>query len=58
MHIVIDGVQGAHIANLNIEAPADSPNTDGIHIGESTDVHIQNCTIGTGMYLLFVLRTY
>ncbi|WOH10480.1 hypothetical protein DCAR_0729949 [Daucus carota subsp. sativus] len=48
MHIVIDGVQGAHIANLNIEAPADSPNTDGIHIGESTDVHIQNCTIGTG----------
>lgn len=48
MHIVLDGVQGARLANLKIEAPGHSPNTDGIHIGESTDVNIEHCTIGTG----------
>ncbi|KAL1804367.1 hypothetical protein ACET3Z_033014 [Daucus carota] len=48
MHIVLNGVQTAYLSYLKIEAPGHSPNTDGIHIGESTDVHIQHCNIGTG----------
>lgn len=55
MHIVIDGVQGAHLTNLNIEAPGHSPNTDGIHVGESTNVTIEHCVIGTGMYLFYTV---
>lgn len=34
--------------NLNIVAPGDSPNTDGIHISESDQVTISDSTIGTG----------
>lgn len=48
MHVVLDGVKSAYISDLKIEAPSHSPNTDGIHIGESTDIHIQHCNIGTG----------
>uniref|UniRef100_A0A166BVA7 Polygalacturonase n=1 Tax=Daucus carota subsp. sativus TaxID=79200 RepID=A0A166BVA7_DAUCS len=48
MHIVLNGVQTAYFSYLKIEAPGHSPNTDGIHIGESTDIHIEHCNIGTG----------
>ncbi|XP_074352822.1 polygalacturonase-like [Apium graveolens] len=48
MHVVLDGVKSAYISGLNIEAPSHSPNTDGIHIGESSDIHIEHCNIGTG----------
>lgn len=34
--------------NLNIAAPGESPNTDGIHISESDHVTITDSTIGTG----------
>lgn len=46
MHIV--RCNHASISKLNILAPEDSPNTDGIDVAHSTDVKIQNCNIGTG----------
>ncbi|GAU21642.1 hypothetical protein TSUD_251250 [Trifolium subterraneum] len=36
------------MSNLHIIAPNDSPNTDGIDIGSSTNVFINNSTIETG----------
>ncbi|GAB4842067.1 hypothetical protein Ancab_012027 [Ancistrocladus abbreviatus] len=47
-HIGLAGCDDAFISNLHIEAPEDSPNTDGIDIGSMTGVHIDNCVIGTG----------
>ncbi|XP_038882288.1 probable polygalacturonase At3g15720 [Benincasa hispida] len=47
MHIV--RCNHASISKLNIMAPEDSPNTDGIDVSYSTDVKIHNCNIGTGI---------
>ncbi|VFQ82296.1 unnamed protein product [Cuscuta campestris] len=34
--------------NVTVTAPGDSPNTDGIHIGKSTNVRISSSVIATG----------
>lgn len=36
------------IESVTIRAPGNSPNTDGIHIADSTNVTITNAIIGTG----------
>ncbi|XP_065861493.1 polygalacturonase-like [Euphorbia lathyris] len=36
------------IKRVTIQAPADSPNTDGIHMGRCEGINIVNTTIGTG----------
>ncbi|XP_062221249.1 exopolygalacturonase-like [Phragmites australis] len=36
------------VEKVTITAPEDSPNTDGIHIGDSTNITIKATTIGTG----------
>lgn len=40
--------RGVHIHDVSIEAPASSPNTDGIDPDSSTDVLIERCTISCG----------
>lgn len=47
-HILIGQSAGITIKNITITAPGDSPNTDGIHIGDSADVRIIDSTIGCG----------
>ncbi|XP_058096172.1 exopolygalacturonase-like [Magnolia sinica] len=47
-HISIFRSQGIQLHNLNITAPGDSPNTDGIHISSSTNINITTSTIGVG----------
>lgn len=58
MHFAITRSQAVRITNLQIEAPFDSPNTDGIHISESTNVVVQNCKIGTGFWAKTLIFRY
>ncbi|KAF8399682.1 hypothetical protein HHK36_015553 [Tetracentron sinense] len=48
MHFVISRSESVRISNVLVTAPGDSPNTDGIHISDSTNVVVQDCKIGTG----------
>jgi polygalacturonase len=48
MHFTISRSDSVRIIGVTVKAPEDSPNTDGIHISESTNVAIQNAHIGTG----------
>ncbi|KAK6138701.1 hypothetical protein DH2020_027563 [Rehmannia glutinosa] len=47
-HILIYGCQNANLINTKISAPGNSPNTDGIHVQQSSAVTILNSRIGTG----------
>ncbi|MCE3049743.1 hypothetical protein HAX54_045705 [Datura stramonium] len=48
MNFVISRSDSIRITGVKVSAPEDSPNTDGIHITESTNVVLQNSKIGTG----------
>ncbi|XP_054817514.1 polygalacturonase-like [Prosopis cineraria] len=47
-HVNVSGCNSIEFNNFKIDAPEDSPNTDGIHIGRSVDVKILHTKIGTG----------
>ncbi|GKV31436.1 hypothetical protein SLEP1_g40122 [Rubroshorea leprosula] len=47
-HMFISNSQNFRIFNVHIIAPADSPNTDGIHMSKSSGVKISRSTIATG----------
>ncbi|KAJ8431821.1 hypothetical protein Cgig2_027566 [Carnegiea gigantea] len=47
-HIRISDCDNSIISNLHINAPEDSPNTDGIDISSSTHLQIHNSIIATG----------
>ncbi|MCD7459815.1 hypothetical protein HAX54_042030 [Datura stramonium] len=48
MHISISNCINVEVSHIIVQAPAKSPNTDGIHISSSTHVAIKDCTIRTG----------
>ncbi|KAJ8761533.1 hypothetical protein K2173_001668 [Erythroxylum novogranatense] len=47
-HVNVLGCSNFTFNKFNVSAPAESPNTDGIHIGRSDGVQIIDTTIGTG----------
>lgn len=47
-HVHIHESENVLVQNVHIIAPADSPNTDGIHVGNSDRVTIRNSNIATG----------
>ncbi|XP_077246514.1 exopolygalacturonase-like [Tasmannia lanceolata] len=47
-HIALVGCHGFAGGNIRISAPANSPNTDGIHMERSTGVTIYSSSISTG----------
>ncbi|KAL8214190.1 hypothetical protein R6Q57_003639 [Mikania cordata] len=47
-HIVVNGCNNVRVVGVNVVAPGNSPNTDGIHVQLSTGVAILNSKISTG----------
>ncbi|CAM8985353.1 unnamed protein product [Rhodiola kirilowii] len=47
-HVNVLGCSNFTFQNFKVSAPAESPNTDGIHIGRSNGVNITDTTIETG----------
>lgn len=47
-HFNIFSSKNVEVSNVGITAPGDSPNTDGIHLGDVSNVTIKDTTIGTG----------
>ncbi|KAK4576688.1 hypothetical protein RGQ29_027293 [Quercus rubra] len=47
-HINLLECKKLQFQHVTITAPADSPNTDGIHMGRSSQITITNANIGTG----------
>ncbi|KAI7733381.1 hypothetical protein M8C21_033678 [Ambrosia artemisiifolia] len=47
-HIALRGSDNSRLENLNINAPRNSANTDGIHIAKLKGLNITNSKIGTG----------
>ncbi|CAL0313179.1 unnamed protein product [Lupinus luteus] len=48
IHFTISRSDSVRIYGVKVSSPGDSPNTDGIHISESTNVVIQDSKIGSG----------
>ncbi|KAL4626204.1 hypothetical protein ACB092_05G078700 [Castanea dentata] len=47
-HINLFGCKKLQLQHVTITTPADSPNTDGIHVGHSSQINITNANIGAG----------
>ncbi|KAK7286930.1 hypothetical protein RJT34_22293 [Clitoria ternatea] len=47
-HISVNGCENVTFSHININAPSDSPNTDGIDISASKNIFIRDSTIATG----------
>ncbi|WOH12520.1 hypothetical protein DCAR_0832024 [Daucus carota subsp. sativus] len=47
-HIVVNGCENVKMDGLEVSAPGNSPNTDGIHVQFSSGVRISNTKISTG----------
>lgn len=47
-HMLVYGCNNAKLESIKILAPGNSPNTDGIHVQQSTGVAILNSRISTG----------
>lgn len=48
MHMAFTTCRRVAVSHLNVLAPADSPNTDGIHISASKRVKLTNIIVSTG----------
>lgn len=55
MHMAFSMCSHVRASHLKVIAPAESPNTDGIHVSESVSVVVKDSTIGTGMCCLSIL---
>ncbi|KAF3437912.1 hypothetical protein FNV43_RR20668 [Rhamnella rubrinervis] len=56
MHLTFLKCVNVEALNLTLTAPADSPNTDGIHVTGTHNLHINNCVISTGDDCISIVR--
>ena len=47
-HMFLVKTKNVNVQNIKITAPAESPNTDGIHLSNAVNVHIVDSLIATG----------
>ncbi|KAF2292769.1 hypothetical protein GH714_028050 [Hevea brasiliensis] len=47
-HLKFDNSKRIKVNNITISSPANSPNTDGIHLQNTQDVEIQHSSVGSG----------
>lgn len=48
IQISIEKSSNVQVSNVVVTAPADSPNTDGIHITNTQNIRVSDSIIGTG----------
>ncbi|GFP89698.1 polygalacturonase [Phtheirospermum japonicum] len=48
MHVSFEKSKNVVASNIVVNAPENSPNTDGIHVTDTQNIQISSCTIGTG----------
>ncbi|KAJ7976798.1 Polygalacturonase [Quillaja saponaria] len=48
IHVSFQDCTGVQVSGLTVTAPGESPNTDGIHVTNTQNMHISGCVIGTG----------
>ncbi|XP_078439613.1 polygalacturonase-like isoform X2 [Wolffia australiana] len=48
IHLTVFKSDAVILSHLQIEAPFNSPNTDGIHLSESSNIVVKSCVIETG----------
>lgn len=52
IHVSFDNCDNVQVSKMQVTAPEDSPNTDGIHVTHTTNIRISDSVIGTGSFLL------
>ena len=60
IQISVEKCNNVNIKNVEITAPGDSPNTDGIHITNTQNIRVSNSHIGTGNNdpYIYTIRVY
>ena len=53
-HMKFDGCEGVSINDIQISSPKLSPNTDGIHLGNTRSVAIHNSVVSNGTIILYI----
>lgn len=49
IHVSFENCMNVQASNLMVTAPEESPNTDGIHVTNTRNIHISSCTVATGI---------
>lgn len=52
IHVSFHDSVNVKVSGLNVTAPGDSPNTDGIHVTNTQNILISNSVIGTGIIII------
>ncbi|WCJ33477.1 Pectin lyase-like superfamily protein [Euphorbia peplus] len=48
MQVSFEGCNNVQVSNIMVTSPEDSPNTDGIHITQTQNIHVSNSLFATG----------
>lgn len=55
IHLQFQDSSNVRVSGLNVTAPEDSPNTDGIHVTNTENIQISSSFVGTGILNSFIL---